>query len=224
MLRLVPATSLLVILSAHPICGAEYAYSQAPEAKVLEYRQFTTVPYYDGGAYGLTVHGDGRVVAFIHEHFSKKKLKSLGFERITRRGEFETRMTPQRVAEVLTTFEPLFLFDEAALRTKQKSVPKSRTVTDGGEVVFAFDIEGYSAGGKKHGAIRHTVTWPNLSGDARLYPDLQEIQDLNKVNIEARKWVFTIAQEVSIAGDSNNSRGVAPASGIASLQDAAADS
>lgn len=199
MLRIILASVALATLIVMPAHAAEFSYSEAPETTVLQYSQFTIMPYYDGGAYKLTVYGDGRVVAFIHEHFSKKKLKSLGFARIARRGEFETRMTPQQIAEILATFEPVFLLDEAALKAEKKAKPINGTSTDGGEVVFSFDLEDYSTAEGSHGAVRNTITWSSLYRDSRLYPDITGIQDLSRVNVEARRWVFTIAQKVSIA-------------------------
>lgn len=190
------AIGMFLLMPAH---DAEFSYSETTETTVLQYSRYTVMPYYDGGAYKLTVYGDGRVVAFIHEDFSTKKLKSLGFTQIVRRGEFETRMTPRQIAEVLASFEPLFLLDEASLKAEKKAKPVNGTSTDGGEVVFSFDLEEYSTAEGSQGAVRNTISWPSLYRDSRLYPDIQGIQDLSRVNVEARKWVFTIAQEVSIA-------------------------
>lgn len=176
--------------------ASEFRYENDAQQVILAYSQYSTLPYNGEPALGLEIHGDGKAIATLPEHFPQGYLKKHGYT-ISRRGYFETRLTPQEIEEILRDAEPSFLIDADAMKEKRKRQHPGRASTDGATTRLQVHLADYRpASGDWQGPVAQAIRWKNVYGDSRLYPGVAEIQALGKADRALSKWVFRIAERV----------------------------
>jgi len=112
---------------------SEFRYDVDADQVIIDYSLYSGFPYYGKPAFGLKVYGDGRAIATLPKQFPKGVLRKRGYI-VTRRGFFETRLSPQEIEEILHDVEPMFLIDTAVMKQQRNDQHPGRARTDGAPI------------------------------------------------------------------------------------------
>ena len=174
----------------------EFRYRADPETLLLDYQLRPGLIYYGEPHLGLQLFGNGKIIATLPEKFPRNAIQRRGYI-VSRRGSFETRLTPQETEELLRDVEPAFSIDPPALKAAKRNLQADKGRTDGAFTQLRIRLDDYRpAQGNWQGPLEVSIDWKDVYGDARLYPSVEGIQNLHRADKALSQWVFEIAARV----------------------------